>query len=84
MLIDEIERATGSKVSKMFKEKYIKGADELTLVRSGLDDTMRGAYSGMRELWHSKRLGDETFDLRTAAYMISIQRVADSYRALGL
>jgi len=84
MLITEIESATGKKLSRAFKDRYIQGADELTLVRSGLDDTMRGAYSGMRELWHSKRSGDPDFDLRTAAYMISIQRVADSYRALGL
>ncbi|MCB1387119.1 MAG: Glu/Leu/Phe/Val dehydrogenase [Nitratireductor sp.] len=84
MLIDEIERATGNKMSKAFKERYFQGADELTLVRSGLDDTMRGAYSTMREKWHTKRSNDETFDLRTAAYMIAIQRVADSYRALGL
>jgi glutamate dehydrogenase (NAD(P)+) len=84
MLIDEIERATGDTVSKQFKERYIKGADELTLVRSGLDDTMRNAYASMRELWHSRRSTDENMDLRTAAYMISIQRVADSYRALGL
>lgn len=84
MLIDEIESATGKKLSKAFKDRYIQGADELTLVRSGLDDTMRGAYAGMRELWHDKRAKDDSFDLRTAAFMISIQRVADSYKALGL
>ena len=84
MLIEEIERATNNKLSKAFKERYIKGADELTLVRSGLDDTMRGAYSSMRDTWHAKRKDDPDFDLRTAAYMIAIQRVADSYTALGL
>ena len=84
MLIEEIERATSNKLSKAFKERYIKGADELTLVRSGLDDTMRGAYSSMRDTWHAKRQDDPDFDLRTAAYMIAIQRVADSYTALGL
>ncbi|MEM7214239.1 MAG: Glu/Leu/Phe/Val dehydrogenase [Pseudomonadota bacterium] len=84
MLIDEIETATGKELSKAFKDRYIKGADELSLVRSGLDDTMRGAYGDMRELWHEKRVKDEQFDLRTAAYMISIGRVADSYKSLGL
>lgn len=84
MLIDEIETATGKKLSAAFKERYIKGADELTLVRSGLDDTMRGAYASMRELWHTKRKKEEDFDLRTAAYIISIGRVADSYKSLGL
>jgi len=84
LLIDEIEKATNSKLSQTFKDRYLQGADELSLVRSGLDDTMRGAYGGMREFWHARRETDPNFDLRTAAYMISIQRVADSYRALGL
>jgi len=84
MLIEEIENATGKKLGAAFKERYIKGSDELTLVRSGLDDTMRGAYAAMRELWHEKRKQDVEFDLRTAAYMISISRVADSYKSLGL
>ena len=84
MLIDEIETATGSKLSEAFKDRYIKGADELTLVRSGLDDTMRGAYGGMRELWHQCKAKDKDFDLRTAAYIVAIERVAASYKAKGL
>ena len=84
MLIDELEASSGVKLSEKFKNRYISGADELTLVRSGLDDTMRGAYAQMRELWHEKRVTIPDFDLRTAAYMISIGRVADSYKSLGL
>lgn len=84
LLIKEIEEATGKKLSDKFKENYIKGSDELTLVRSGLDDTMRGAYAAMRKLWHENRAKDKDFDLRTAAYMIAIGRVADSYKTLGL
>ncbi|SIN98686.1 Glu/Leu/Phe/Val family dehydrogenase [Vannielia litorea] len=64
-----------------FKEKYLRGADELELVRSGLDDTMRAAYQSMRELWHGR---DDVHDLRTAAYICAIQKVAASYRAKGL
>ena len=84
MLIAEIEKNTDAKFSKEFKINYIKGADELTLVRSGLDDTMRAAYGDMRELWHQNRSDDKEFDLRTAAFMISIQRVADTYKALSI
>jgi glutamate dehydrogenase (NAD(P)+) len=84
MLIEEIENATGKSLSEKFKENYIKGSDELTLVRSGLDDTMRGAYGAMREIWHEHRKKNKDFDLRTAAYMIAIGRVADSYKSLGL
>ena len=84
MLIDELEKAAGIKFTDKFKKRYLAGADELTLVRSGLDDTMRGAYAQMREKWHEKRGQHDEFDLRTAAYVLAIDRVAGSYAALGL
>lgn len=84
LIIEALEKMTGREFPDELKGAFVSGADELTLVRSGLDDTMRGAYASMREKWHAKRSDDPDFDLRTAAYMISIQRVADSYRALGL
>ncbi|MCC1491714.1 Glu/Leu/Phe/Val dehydrogenase [Cognatishimia sp. F0-27] len=64
-----------------FKKKYLRGADELELVRSGLDDTMRIAYQSMRDVWHER---EDVNDLRTAAYLVSIEKVAASYRAKGL
>jgi len=84
MLVNALEQSAGIKFDEKFRQKYIQGADELMLVRSGLDDTMRGAYGQMRELWHERRQQHADFDLRTAAFMISIGRVADSYRSLGL
>ena len=50
-------------------------------MRSGLDDTMRIAYQSMREVWHAR---PEVKDLRTAAYIVSIGKVAASYRAKGI
>jgi glutamate dehydrogenase (NAD(P)+) len=84
LLIEELEKSANIKLSEKFKQKYVQGADELSLVRSGLDDTMRSAYRDMRELWHGKREREPEFDLRTAAFMISIGRVAASYQTLGL
>ncbi len=86
LVVDELERLSQDKnlgwtLSPGFKEKYLRGADELELVRSGLDDTMRIAYQSMREVWHGR---NDVPDLRTAAYMVSIDRVAASYRAKGL
>jgi glutamate dehydrogenase (NAD(P)+) len=86
LVVDELERLSadsgiGWQLSPNFKEKYLRGADELELVRSGLDDTMRSAYQSMREVWHSR---DDVEDLRVAAYLVSIDRVAKSYRAKGL
>ena len=68
-------------MSPDFKRKYLRGAGELELVRSGLDDTMRTAYQSMREVWHSR---EDVEDLRVAAYLVAIDRVAASYRAKGL
>ncbi len=84
LLIDELERTVGKPLGAEFKQKYLNGADELALVRSGLDDTMRGAYAQMRSVWHERRKTDPEIDLRISAYMIAIQRVAESYKALGL
>lgn len=86
LVVDELERLSSHlgdawSMTPDFKEKYLRGADELELVRSGLDDTMRAAYQSMASVWHDR--GDVD-DLRTAAYLVSIGKVADSYRAKGL
>ncbi len=86
LVIDELQRLDNYlgdawSMSPDFKQKYLRGAGELELVRSGLDDTMRIAYQSMREVWHSR---DDVEDLRTAAYLVSIEKVAASYRAKGL
>ena len=50
-------------------------------MRSGLDDTMSAAYNSMASVWHNR---DDVEDLRTAAYLVAIEKVAASYRAKGL
>jgi glutamate dehydrogenase (NAD(P)+) len=64
-----------------FRTNYAKGADELELVRSGLDDTMRDALQAMRERWHEDEKVD---DLRLSAYLIAIQKIALSYQSKSL
>ncbi len=86
LVVDELERLSADKqlgwtISPNFKEKYLRGAGELELVRSGLDDTMSTAYQSMADVWHER---DDVDDLRTAAYLVSIDKVAASYRAKGL
>ncbi|MGI9367801.1 MAG: Glu/Leu/Phe/Val family dehydrogenase [Ruegeria sp.] len=86
LIVSELERldrylGDAWSIRPDFKLKYLKGADELELVRSGLDDTMRIAYQSMREVWHARADVD---DLRTAAYIVAIDRVSKSYRAKGL
>jgi len=64
-----------------FRTNYAKGADELELVRSGLDDTMRDALQAMRVRWHEDEKVD---DLRLSAYMIAIEKIALSYQSKSL
>lgn len=86
MIVEELERLsadTGSNwtLSKGFKEAFLTGADELELVRSGLDDTMRETFGKMKEVWMADSRVD---DMRTAAYMVSIRRIKNVYGSLGL
>jgi glutamate dehydrogenase (NAD(P)+) len=86
LIVDELERLDDQlgdawSMSPDFKRKYLRGAGELELVRSGLDDTMRIAYQQFSEVWHER---EDVNDLRTAAYLVAIDKVATSYRALGL
>ena len=86
ILVEELERLSADKglgwnLAADFKEKFLQGSDELALVRSGLDDTMRTASQSMREVWRGR---NDVEDLRTAAYIVAVGRVAASYRSKGL
>jgi len=81
LLVAELEKQTGTTFSDAFKAQFIQGASELDLVRSGLDDTMRGGYESIREVWETH---SAITDMRTAAYYVSINSIAASYSSLGL
>jgi len=86
LLVTELERldrlmGDAWSMTPNFKEKYLRGAGELELVRSGLEDTMRESYAAIANVWHTR---DDVPDLRTAAYLIAIEKVAASYQAKGL
>jgi glutamate dehydrogenase (NAD(P)+) len=86
LLVEELERLSndqglGWTLTADFKERFLTGSDELALVRSGLDDTMRTAYQAMRQIWHGRA---DVEDLRVAAYIVAIDRVAKTYQSKGL
>ncbi|MEM7739926.1 MAG: Glu/Leu/Phe/Val dehydrogenase [Pseudomonadota bacterium] len=81
MLLKELERMSGESFDPSFIERFGRGADELDLVRSGLDDTMSVSYGKMREAW---RADNGINDLRVAAYFCALKDIAASYRSLGL
>ncbi len=80
-LVTAIEEATGKTLNDITKDKLIAGPDEIDLVRSGLDDTMRGAYNRIRDIYLKR---DKVVDLRTAAFVLAIEQIAESYKSMEL
>jgi glutamate dehydrogenase (NAD(P)+) len=80
--VDAMQERTGR---QLFSEEELsvmaRGADERDLVNSGLEETMITAYGQIREV--QKRL-DGQADLRTAAFVSSIDKIADCYQDLGI
>ncbi len=75
------EEVTGNSVSEHIRDTITRGADELDLVRSGLDDTMRMAYQEIRETMDNN---ENIKDLRTSTYVTSIRKIARSYLDVGI
>ena len=79
-LISAIETMTGKEMPEKLKEQFLEGANEIDLVRSGLDDMMREAYQKVR---HSM-IENDIPNLRTASYKVALDRIAVSYDSIGL
>lgn len=80
-IIEALETLTSRQVPDSLKRDLMLHTDELTLVRSGLDDTMRLAYQAMREEYDRN---EKVTDFRTAAYLVAIRKIARTYDDLGL
>jgi glutamate dehydrogenase (NAD(P)+) len=79
--IELIEQVTGKPIPQERKDELARGADEIDLVRSGLENTMADAYAEMNAVMEAD---DRINDLRTAAYKVAIGKVANSYAMLGI
>lgn len=80
-IVQALEHLTGQKLPPNIKQKITTGADELMLVRSGLDDTMRNAYQEISEVFHSD---PGIPDFRTAAFVTSLRKIARTYMEMGI
>ena len=80
-LVGTVEDLTGKSVSQKQKDFITRGADEVDLVRSGLEETMVSAYHDIRELKNRRK---KVTDLRTAAFIGAIDKVASDYISMGV
>ncbi len=80
-IVNLIESMTGKKVNERRKSFITRGADEVDLVRSGLEETMITSYQQIREVYRRKK---KVKDLRTAAFITAINKVANDYTTMGI
>jgi glutamate dehydrogenase (NAD(P)+) len=80
-ILGQMEELSGKKVDSTERAFIEHGADEIDLVHSGLEETMVTATREIMEVWKSN---PEIPDMRTAAYVSAINKVATSYAELGI
>ncbi len=80
-LVEAVEKITGKKLQATEKSLIVHGPEELDLVSSGLEGTMIAAFNEIREIRNSN---PKIKDLRTAAFVSGINKLAASYGALGI
>ncbi len=80
-MVKSLENTTGKTLTDTERALLVRGADEEDLVNSGLDETMIDAY---REIRATQRRFPKVQDLRGAALIGAIDKIALSYVSLGI
>lgn len=80
-MLDVVEKSTGRTLTAAERRTIIRGAEEIDLVNSGLEETMYTAYDAIRE---TMLMSNDSMDLRTAAFVVAINKIAISYMQLGI
>lgn len=79
-LVNAIETSSGKTMTATERALLTQGSDEISLVRSGLEDTMINAYHEIRDVMKNQNIPD----LRTAAFLTAIEKIGVSYESLGI
>jgi glutamate dehydrogenase (NAD(P)+) len=79
-ILNAIEHAAGTSFSESEIDDFARGADEIDLVNSGLEETMIKAYHEIREI----KERHQGIDLRTASMVSAIDKIATVYRHRGI
>lgn len=80
-IVTQLEKLTGKTIDDPAKKMIMHGPEEVDLVRSGLEETMIAATREIVDIWQSN---PAIPDMRTAAYICAINKVATSYVELGI
>lgn len=80
-ILGVLENMTGKNVTQQDKKEIEHGPSEVDLVYSGLEETMIEATHEIMNCW---RENPDIPDMRTAAYVVAIDKVGTAYAELGI
>jgi glutamate dehydrogenase (NAD(P)+) len=80
-VLKAIEKATGTSFTDAERTAFAHGPDEQDLVNSGLEETMITSFHGLLK---TRRDYPGIPDLRIAAFVTAIHKVARSYSEMGI
>lgn len=80
-LLTTMEKMTGKSIGQRERTFLTRGADEVDLVRSGLEETMINSYDQIMDYFNRFK---KIEDLRTAAFTCALDKVANDYLTLGV
>ncbi|PWT72655.1 MAG: glutamate dehydrogenase [Bacteroidetes bacterium] len=80
-ILGQMEELTGKTVNAKEREFIMHGAEEVDLVNSGLEETMIAATREIMDCWKGNA---GIPDMRTAAYVVAINKVGTAYAELGI
>ena len=80
-IVSTFENLTGKTVGNKEREFITRGAEEVDLVRSGLEETMINSFYQIMEVYHGNK---KINNLRDAAFVTALNKVASDYMTLGV
>jgi len=80
-ILNSVEAMTRQKFPQAVFDQIAVGPGEEAIVNSGLEETMISSYEQIREI---RREHEDKIDLRTAAFMSAIQKIAIGYIDRGI
>lgn len=80
-IVTTFEDLTGKKVGEKERAFIVRGADEVDLVRSGLEETMINSFHQIMDVYNGY---EKVNNLRDAAFITALNKVASDYMTLGV
>ena len=80
-ILEIAQKLSGKSMTEDEVKSLVSGPSEEDLVNSGLEETMITAYQQIRA---ERRRHDDKPDLRTAAFVLAIEKICNTYGQMGI